>query len=620
MDAGKGGKSLALMQRMLGNKSDDQNNSNTNNQQAQPQQQQQQMPTQGQAQNAQIQFSNQQLMSDQPVQQQQQQPIQPQNMMNMQLQQQQLQQQLQHQQLQQQQARQNANTPTGRTKGKDFAQMQRKSPDKSSSLNAQQQQLLQQQQQQQQLQQQRLLLQQQQQLQAQQQVSQQNLYNANQMQTQGQVPQQQAQQQVQTSTGVKGKGKDFANMTSLAPAPSNVNTMTDIARQNEARKAAGLPPMNLQQNSGGVIAPTPLNNMQAATNAQAQSGMSQLQMQQAALQQRRLSLQQQQQVQQQQQQQVQQQQVQQVQQQQVQQVQPNSMTMNTNMTGITNNPIAGQQVQQVQQQQAQQNQQAQQIQLQQAQLLEYQRRALQQNAQQQQIQQQQQQLLQQPGAGNLSNNIPATNMLQQQMQQQLQEAQKPAPVPTPKPTKAEAKISGKKRRGSATAASNKNEPAPPLVGIKLSSLIKSLDPSGLFTLEEDAEEQLLALANDFANSLIKKSMRVAQHRHSLPKEDGTTVTSDNANDGKRKRVEAQDVAIVLKKNYGITIPGLPVRSARRRNFGSYSQSGNVSLATAKSLKSIGTSSKSVTQDDADTTSLQSTDPALGMSDGALPLP
>jgi len=70
-------------------------------------------------------------------------------------------------------------------------------------------------------------------------------------------------------------------------------------------------------------------------------------------------------------------------------------------------------------------------------------------------------------------------------------------------------------------------------------------------------------------------MKVAQHRNE-------SSSGKNANAAaKRKRVEVQDVAIVLKKNYGITIPGL---SGNKRGMGA--TSGKVGLSTARVLGSV----------------------------------
>jgi len=86
-------------------------------------------------------------------------------------------------------------------------------------------------------------------------------------------------------------------------------------------------------------------------------------------------------------------------------------------------------------------------------------------------------------------------------------------------------------------------------------LLRSIDPTGLYSLEPEAEEQLVAMANDFANALIKKATKVAEHRVAV------SATPRNGIK-KRKRVEALDVSIVLKKHYGISIPGLPVKASK----------------------------------------------------------
>jgi hypothetical protein len=203
-------------------------------------------------------------------------------------------------------------------------------------------------------------------------------------------------------------------------------------------------------------------------------------------------------------------------------------------------------------------------------------------------------------------NINEQQRQQQQQQQQLlkqQEAQaKLPPKPTPKPTRAEGILSARSTIPPSKPITNtssssqpqpqtQTEPQPPLVGMKLSTLIKSLDPSGLYALEPDAEEQLLALANDFANSLIQKSMRVAQHRNASVRGGGGAIASANANansaggaGAKRKRVEVEDVAIVLKKCYGITIPGLSGKGKSRASVGT--ASGKVALSTARVLGAV----------------------------------
>ena len=155
---------------------------------------------------------------------------------------------------------------------------------------------------------------------------------------------------------------------------------------------------------------------------------------------------------------------------------------------------------------------------------------------------------------------------------------KPQPVQTPKPTRDEATLSSTQSTSTANVK-------PPMIGMKISSLLHSLDPSGTFELDEDAEEQLLALANDFASSLIQKSMRIAKHRHTRNKSGigGGRVSSSN-NSG--KVVEVGDVSIVLKKNWGITIPGLSSTGDRINPKG---------RSTLKAMEIMGSSSESKVQ-------------------------
>lgn len=94
----------------------------------------------------------------------------------------------------------------------------------------------------------------------------------------------------------------------------------------------------------------------------------------------------------------------------------------------------------------------------------------------------------------------------------------------------------------------------------------------MFELDNNAQEQLLALANDFSNSLIQKSMRVAKHRHNRRKHiDASTITtrtetaSDGRNGGEVGVVEVEDVSLVLRKTWGISIPGLSSMSDRPVN-------------------------------------------------------
>ena len=65
--------------------------------------------------------------------------------------------------------------------------------------------------------------------------------------------------------------------------------------------------------------------------------------------------------------------------------------------------------------------------------------------------------------------------------------------------------------------------------------MKELDPS--YSLDAEAEEQVLQLADDFLDRVCKQSLRLAQHRGS-------------------KTLDVQDVQLVLAKQWNIVLPGL----------------------------------------------------------------
>jgi len=84
----------------------------------------------------------------------------------------------------------------------------------------------------------------------------------------------------------------------------------------------------------------------------------------------------------------------------------------------------------------------------------------------------------------------------------------------------------------------------PLVGQRLNDLLHSLDPN--YTLDSQAEDEVLRLAQNFLDSVVNKSIRLSQHRGS-------------------KTLDVQDVQFVLAKQWGIVVPGLgpPTRPANR---------------------------------------------------------
>jgi hypothetical protein len=188
--------------------------------------------------------------------------------------------------------------------------------------------------------------------------------------------------------------------------------------------------------------------------------------------------------------------------------------------------------------------------------------------------------------------IPMSNqatLLQQQMHTQQQTMLRQHVPPSASVPKERNPTSKPSRREGNLSATQPVSPTSkqPLVGLKLSTLLSSVDPTGVYSLDPEAEEQLIAMANDFANSLIKKATKVAQHR--------VEVSSTPRNGVKRKRVEALDVSIVLKKHYGISIPGLPVKGSKS------TVEGAVNLTTARALgdtttKSMATPLKEETSD------------------------
>lgn len=75
----------------------------------------------------------------------------------------------------------------------------------------------------------------------------------------------------------------------------------------------------------------------------------------------------------------------------------------------------------------------------------------------------------------------------------------------------------------------------PLVGPKVNDLVKSIDKN--YTLEPQAQEQVLQLVDDFADKVVQQAIRLAQHRGS-------------------KVLDAQDMQLILEKQWGIVVPGL----------------------------------------------------------------
>jgi transcription initiation factor TFIID subunit 12 len=108
---------------------------------------------------------------------------------------------------------------------------------------------------------------------------------------------------------------------------------------------------------------------------------------------------------------------------------------------------------------------------------------------------------------------------------------------TPKSTKTTPQPSAPEARLSLTT----KHPQPTLVGPKLQDLVKSIDPN--YTMDAEAEEQVLQLADDFLENVTKQALLLAQHRGS-------------------KILDVQDIQLVLAKHWGISVPGLGVPTLR----------------------------------------------------------
>lgn len=128
------------------------------------------------------------------------------------------------------------------------------------------------------------------------------------------------------------------------------------------------------------------------------------------------------------------------------------------------------------------------------------------------------------------------------------------PRVTAQPTEVEGKLS-KSSKGKSTAAARATAVArttvekpvsgaphmTPLLGDRIQDILNGIDPN--YVLETEAEEQVLQLADDFLDKVIRQSLRLAQHRGS-------------------KSLDVQDVQMILAKHWGIVIPGLGLPNIR----------------------------------------------------------
>ncbi|CAJ1931818.1 unnamed protein product [Cylindrotheca closterium] len=103
---------------------------------------------------------------------------------------------------------------------------------------------------------------------------------------------------------------------------------------------------------------------------------------------------------------------------------------------------------------------------------------------------------------------------------------------------AAARANSSSRTTSSTPAEKPTNGAPhmaPLLGDRIQDILNAIDPN--YVMETEAEEQVLQLADDFLDKVIRQSLRLAQHRGS-------------------KSLDVQDVQMILAKHWGIVIPGL----------------------------------------------------------------
>jgi transcription initiation factor TFIID subunit 12 len=137
----------------------------------------------------------------------------------------------------------------------------------------------------------------------------------------------------------------------------------------------------------------------------------------------------------------------------------------------------------------------------------------------------------------------------------------------------------------------------PLVGQRIQDLVASLDPS--YTIDAQAQDQVLQLADDFLDKVCKQSLRLAAHR-------GSSV------------LEVQDVQLVLAKQWGIVIPGLgppllnksrvlpaPTKGNLLSNSSSHSTSGTKRKSSSSTKSSSGSAHADPQQSQSNKNSKQS---------------
>jgi hypothetical protein len=107
--------------------------------------------------------------------------------------------------------------------------------------------------------------------------------------------------------------------------------------------------------------------------------------------------------------------------------------------------------------------------------------------------------------------------------------------------------------------------------MRIQDLVQSIDPN--YTLDPEAEEQVLQIADDFLDKVTRQSIRLAQHRGS-------------------KVLDVQDVQVILAKHWGISVPGLGLPNIRPLKPGKTA----VSRTTGGSLTGSGGTKRKSTSD------------------------
>ena len=108
-------------------------------------------------------------------------------------------------------------------------------------------------------------------------------------------------------------------------------------------------------------------------------------------------------------------------------------------------------------------------------------------------------------------------------------------LPTTAPSWKEASLSSEVPNATTTGKHTGDaSKSPHMIGTKLQTICQSIDPS--YTLEDQVQEVLLEMADDFVTKVTQDALKLAKHRGS-------------------KQLDVMDMALALKKGYGMEVPG-----------------------------------------------------------------